>query len=64
MLTISGTGCALMDYLYADVRLDSEAFVRYRSRTGGDGGLEPANLCLWKISSASQASRLQEFSKS
>jgi sugar/nucleoside kinase (ribokinase family) len=44
MLTISGTGCALMDYLYADVRLDSEAFVRYRSRTGGDGGLEPGKL--------------------
>jgi len=44
MLTISGTGCALMDYLYADVRLDSEAFVRYRSRAGGDGGLEPGKL--------------------
>jgi sugar/nucleoside kinase (ribokinase family) len=44
MLTISGTGCALMDYLYADVRLDAEAFVRYRSRTGGDGGLEPGKL--------------------
>ncbi len=44
MLTISGTGCALMDYLYADVRLDAEAFVRYRSRAGGDGGLEPGKL--------------------
>lgn len=44
MLTISGTGCALMDYLYADVRLDSEAFVRYRSRQSGDGGLEPGKL--------------------
>lgn len=44
MLSISGTGCALMDYLYADVRLDSEAFVRYRSRQSGDGGLEPGKL--------------------
>ena len=44
MLTISGTGCALMDYLYADIRLDSEAFLKYRSRNGGDGGLEPGKL--------------------
>jgi sugar/nucleoside kinase (ribokinase family) len=44
MLTISGTGCALVDYLYADVRLDSEGFLRYRSRCGGDGGLEPGKL--------------------
>jgi len=44
MLTISGTGCALVDYLYADVRLDSEGFLRYRSRRGGDGGLEPGKL--------------------
>ncbi|MEN6490434.1 MAG: carbohydrate kinase family protein [Rectinema sp.] len=44
MLTISGTGCALMDYLHADIRLDSEAFLRYRARRGGDGGLEPGKL--------------------
>ncbi len=44
MLTISGTGCALMDYLYADTRLDSPTFLKYRSREAGDGGLEPGKL--------------------
>lgn len=44
MLTISGTGCALMDYLYTDLRLDSPAFLKYRSREPGDGGLEPGKL--------------------
>lgn len=44
MITISGTGCALMDYLYADIRLDSPAFLKYRSRASGDGGLEPGKL--------------------
>jgi len=44
MLKIHGTGCALMDYLYADIRLDSEVFQRYRSRKPGDGGLEPGKL--------------------
>ncbi len=44
MLRISGTGCALMDYLYADIRLDSEVFLRYRARHDCDGGLEPGKL--------------------
>jgi len=44
MLTISGTGCALVDYLYADVRFNSEGFLRYMSRHAGDGGLEPGRL--------------------
>jgi len=44
MLTIHGTGCALMDYLYADVTLNSAAFQRYRSKRLGDGGLEPGKL--------------------
>jgi sugar/nucleoside kinase (ribokinase family) len=33
-----------MDYVYANVRLDSEAFLRYRSRVQGDGGLAPGKL--------------------
>ncbi len=44
MLTIKGTGCALIDYLYSDIRLDSEVFKRYRSKKSGDGGLEPGKL--------------------
>lgn len=44
MIVISGTGCALMDYLYTDIRLDSPAFRKYRSREPGDGGLEPGKL--------------------
>ncbi len=33
-----------MDYLYTDIRFDSPAFLKYRSRTSGDGGLEPGKL--------------------
>ena len=41
---ISGTGCALADFLYADVRFDSPDFTRYQSLKPGDGGLSPGKL--------------------
>jgi sugar/nucleoside kinase (ribokinase family) len=52
-VTISGTGCSLVDYLYTDVSFESEAFKRYRSLSEGDGGLVPGKLVF--------ASELEEF---
>jgi sugar/nucleoside kinase (ribokinase family) len=43
-LIISGTGCALADYLYTDVRFNSPQFIKYQSRQAGDGGLSPGKL--------------------
>jgi len=43
---ISGTGCALVDYLYKPVSFISEAFSRYLSVKPGDGGLSPGKLVL------------------
>lgn len=42
--TIAGTGCGLLDYIYGQVDFAAEAFQRCRSRTQGDGGLEPGKL--------------------
>jgi sugar/nucleoside kinase (ribokinase family) len=41
---ISGTGCALVDYLYKPVDFSGEGFKKYFSRTPGDGGLSPGKL--------------------
>jgi sugar/nucleoside kinase (ribokinase family) len=41
---ISGTGCALVDYLYQPVDFTSERFQRYASLQPGDGGLSPGKL--------------------
>ena len=43
-IIISGTGCALADYLYAGVRFNSPQFRKYRSKQTGDGGLSPGKL--------------------
>ncbi len=43
-IIISGTGCALADYLYTGVRFDSPRFQKYRSKQTGDGGLSPGKL--------------------
>lgn len=43
-ITISGTGSALMDYLYGQVDFNSQAFRKYLSRKSGDGGLHPGRL--------------------
>jgi sugar/nucleoside kinase (ribokinase family) len=41
---ISGTGCALADFLYTNVSFHSPSFEKYRSRKPGDGGLSPGKL--------------------
>lgn len=43
-IIISGTGCALADFLYTDVSFESPAFLSYCSRNPGDGGLSPGKL--------------------
>jgi hypothetical protein len=41
---ISGTGCALVDYLYKPVDFSGTDFIRYLSESRGDGGLAPGKL--------------------
>jgi sugar/nucleoside kinase (ribokinase family) len=43
-ITISGTGCALADFLYTGIRFDSTRFRKYLSKNPGDGGLTPGKL--------------------
>ncbi len=43
-IKISGTGCALVDYLYKPVNFSHPHFVRYISKKSGDGGLSPGRL--------------------
>ncbi|MCG8477794.1 MAG: carbohydrate kinase family protein [Spirochaetales bacterium] len=43
-VSIGGTGCSLMDYLFTAIDFESGAFTRYRSRNPGDGGLVPGAL--------------------
>jgi sugar/nucleoside kinase (ribokinase family) len=41
---ISGTGCALGDFLYNSVSFNSVNFKKYMSQTMGDGGISPGKL--------------------
>ena len=41
---ISGTGCALVDYLYQPVCFTDTVFKQYASGQSGDGGLSPGKL--------------------
>lgn len=43
-IIISGTGCALGDFLYNGISFGSRAFEKYLSRKPGDGGLSPGKL--------------------
>lgn len=43
-IRISGTGCALVDYLYKPVDFSGEGFRKYLSSRPGDGGLFPGKL--------------------
>lgn len=43
-IIISGTGCALADYLYNDISFDSPEFEKYLSKQTGDGGLGAGSL--------------------
>jgi sugar/nucleoside kinase (ribokinase family) len=43
-IKISGTGCALADYLYLNISFHSPEFQEYLSKEVGDGGLGPGRL--------------------
>ena len=43
-IVISGTGCALADFLYSNVHFNSPVFSKYLSKLPGDGGLSPGRL--------------------
>jgi sugar/nucleoside kinase (ribokinase family) len=43
-IVISGTGCALADFLYNKISFDSPEFKKYLSKKTGDGGLSPGKL--------------------
>jgi len=43
-IIISGTGCALADYLYTGVKFNTPQFLKYLSRNTGDGGIAPGKL--------------------
>ena len=43
-IVISGTGCALADYLYNGISFNSPSFRKYLSKKTGDGGLSPGKL--------------------
>ena len=43
-IIISGTGCALADFLYNDISFDSPHFKKYQSEKPADGGLCPGKL--------------------
>ena len=43
-IIISGTGCALADYLYTGIKFNSPQFQKYSSKQTGDGGLSPGKL--------------------
>jgi len=64
-IVISGTGCALADFLYNDISLDSQNFKKYQSEKAGDGGLSPGKLVfteeLEKFSDTPYASILSEI---
>lgn len=43
-ILISGTGCALADFLYNNISFNSTPFKKYKSKKAGDGGLSPGKL--------------------
>ena len=43
-IIVSGTGCALADYLYNGISFNSKEFIKFQSKKPGDGGLSPGKL--------------------
>lgn len=43
-ISISGTGCALLDYFYPEVSFHGTEFKKYQSLKDGDGGISPGKL--------------------
>ncbi len=64
---VSGTGCALGDFVYNHVDFSSTNFKKYQSKQSGDGGLEPGKLVftqeLEKFSGKDFQTILSEISK-
>lgn len=44
VLKISGVGCGLLDYIYADVNFEDAVLQTYFSASPGDGGIRPGKL--------------------
>ncbi len=67
-IIISGTGCALADYIYTDIRFNHPAFQKYHSVTDGDGGLFPGKLVfteeIEKFSSVPYAKIIRDLNSS
>lgn len=65
-IIISGTGCALGDFLYDRISFESKEFRKYLSQKTGDGGLDPGKLVfteeLEKFSGCSYKQILKEIS--
>lgn len=64
-IIISGTGCALGDFLYNGVSFDNASFIKFKSEKTGDGGLSPGKLVfteeLEKFSGCSYREILKEI---
>ncbi len=64
-IIISGTGCALGDFLYNGVSFEHEGFLKFKSVKPGDGGLSPGKLVfteeLEKFSGCSYVEILKEI---
>ncbi len=43
-IKVSGTGCALVDFVYVNADFNGLAFRKYTSQLVGDGGLSPGKL--------------------
>jgi sugar/nucleoside kinase (ribokinase family) len=44
IIRINGTGCALADFFYTNVKFNDPKFLKYLSKNVGDGGLSPGKL--------------------
>ena len=64
-IIISGTGCALGDFLYNGVSFNQPGFIKFKSEKPGDGGLSPGKLVfteeLEKFSGCSYSEILKEI---
>ncbi len=64
-IIISGTGCALGDFLYNGISFNQPGFIKFKSEKSGDGGLSPGKLVfteeLEKFSGCSYSEILKEI---
>lgn len=62
-IIISGTGCALADFLYSQLSFNKSNFTKYLSVTIGDGGLSPGKLVFTEELEKFSGKRYQEILK-